>query len=186
VAVASALEQTVRQGYCGSVPQAGSLRAQVGGVFPGDRRQLEQDAKAERCDGGNRFGRTGALPDRRQHSDAERRPGRGRHRLAGRVVASHDFASGALVRVLPGWQCPSLPLHHVTPTTRKRAARVLALVDWAYGELLRRLRPHVETRCGERAAHGAGANLEQVACRTAAGSARQSDMGLTVGGGELK
>jgi hypothetical protein len=44
-------------------------------------------------------------------------------------VASHHLASGALVRVLPGWRYPSLPLHLVTPTTRKRAARVQAFMD---------------------------------------------------------
>ncbi len=54
-------------------------------------------------------------------------------------VASHHLASGALVRVLPGWQCPSLPLHLVTPTTRKRTARVQAFMDWAHALLLRRL-----------------------------------------------
>jgi len=42
-------------------------------------------------------------------------------------VASHYLTSGALVRVLPGWRCPSLPLHLVTPTLRKRAARVTGL-----------------------------------------------------------
>ncbi len=61
-------------------------------------------------------------------------------------VASHHLASGALVRVLPGWQCPSLPLHLVTPTTRKRAARVQAFMDWAHALLLRRLGPQLETR----------------------------------------
>jgi LysR family transcriptional regulator for bpeEF and oprC len=98
----------------------------------------------------------------------------------------HHFAGGALVRVLPGWQCPFLPLHLVTPTTRKRAARVLALTDLPHAELLRPLCPQVETRFGERAAQAAGLNLEQVACRTAAGSARQSDLGLTVAGGALE
>jgi hypothetical protein len=47
-------------------------------------------------------------------------------------VASHYLASRALVRVLPGWQCPSLPLLLVTPTSRKRAARVQAFMDWAH------------------------------------------------------
>jgi LysR family transcriptional regulator for bpeEF and oprC len=61
-------------------------------------------------------------------------------------VASHHLASGALVRVLPGWQCPPLPLHLVTPTTRKRAARVQAFMEWAQALLLRRLGPHLETR----------------------------------------
>ena len=61
-------------------------------------------------------------------------------------VASHYLASGALVRVLPGWQCPSLPLHLVTPTTRKRAARVQAFMDWAHALLLRRLGSQLDTR----------------------------------------
>lgn len=61
-------------------------------------------------------------------------------------VASHYLASGALVRVLPAWQCPSLPLHLVTPTTRKRAARVQAFMDWAHALLLRRLGPQLDTR----------------------------------------
>ncbi len=54
-------------------------------------------------------------------------------------VASHHLASGALVRVLPGWRCPSLPLHLVTPTARRRAARVQAFMDWAHALLTRRL-----------------------------------------------
>ena len=33
-------------------------------------------------------------------------------------VAGHCLASGALVRVLPGWHCPPLPLHLLTLTTR--------------------------------------------------------------------
>jgi LysR family transcriptional regulator for bpeEF and oprC len=61
-------------------------------------------------------------------------------------VASHHLSSGALVRVLPGWQCPSLPLHLVTPTTRKRAARVQAFMDWAHALLLRRMGAHLELR----------------------------------------
>ncbi len=61
-------------------------------------------------------------------------------------VAGHHLASGALVRVLPGWQCPSLPLHLVTPTTRRRAARVQAFMDWAHALLLRRLGPQLEVR----------------------------------------
>jgi LysR family transcriptional regulator for bpeEF and oprC len=60
-------------------------------------------------------------------------------------VASHHLTSGALVRVLPGWLCPSLPLHFVTPTSRKRTARVQAFMDWAHGLLLRRLGAHLES-----------------------------------------
>ena len=61
-------------------------------------------------------------------------------------VAGHYLTSGALVRVLPGWQCPSLPLHLVTPTARKRAARVQAFMDWAHALLISRLGPQLETR----------------------------------------
>jgi len=61
-------------------------------------------------------------------------------------VASHYLASGALVRVLPGWQCPSLPLHLVSHPHRKRIARVQAFMDWAHGLLLKRLGPHLESR----------------------------------------
>lgn len=59
-------------------------------------------------------------------------------------VASHHLRSGALVPVLPGWRCPSLPLHLVTPTARKRAARVQAFMDWAHALVTRRLGPHLE------------------------------------------
>jgi LysR family transcriptional regulator for bpeEF and oprC len=61
-------------------------------------------------------------------------------------VASHYLTSGALVRVLPGWQCPSLPLHLLTPTARKRAARVQAFMDWAHALLVRRLGSQLEIR----------------------------------------
>lgn len=61
-------------------------------------------------------------------------------------VASHHLTSGALVRVLPGWSCPSLPLHLVTPTTRRRAARVQAFMDWAHALLLRRMGTHLAAR----------------------------------------
>ncbi len=61
-------------------------------------------------------------------------------------VASHHLTSGALVRVLPGWSCPSLPLHLVTPTTRRRAARVQAFIDWAHALLLRRMGTHLAAR----------------------------------------
>jgi LysR family transcriptional regulator for bpeEF and oprC len=61
-------------------------------------------------------------------------------------VASHHLASGALVRVLPRWRCPSLPMHLLTPTSRKRAARVQAFIDWAHALLMRRLGAHLEPR----------------------------------------
>ncbi|HMO48384.1 MAG TPA: LysR substrate-binding domain-containing protein [Rubrivivax sp.] len=61
-------------------------------------------------------------------------------------VAGHYLSSGGLVRVLPAWQCPSLPLHLLTPTARKRAARVQAFMDWAHALLLRRLGAQLEGR----------------------------------------
>ncbi len=61
-------------------------------------------------------------------------------------VANHYLTSGTLVRVLPGWQCPSLPLHLVTATIRRRAARVQAFMDWAHALLLRRLGPQLDAR----------------------------------------
>lgn len=63
-----------------------------------------------------------------------------------RFVAEHYLTSGALVRVLPDWRCPSLPLHLVTPTTRKRAARVQAFMDWAHAMLQRRIGVRLGTR----------------------------------------
>jgi LysR family transcriptional regulator for bpeEF and oprC len=60
-------------------------------------------------------------------------------------TASQHLDSGALVRVLPGWRCVTLPINLVTPTSRKRAARVQAFMDWAHALLLRRLGPHLET-----------------------------------------
>jgi LysR family transcriptional regulator for bpeEF and oprC len=61
-------------------------------------------------------------------------------------VADHYLTSGALVPVLPAWQSPALPLNLLTPTTRKRTARVQAFMDWAHALLLNRLGPHFETR----------------------------------------
>lgn len=60
-------------------------------------------------------------------------------------VASHHLASGALVRVLPGWECATLPMHLVTPTRRKRAARVGAFIEWASALIARRLSPNFLT-----------------------------------------
>lgn len=59
-------------------------------------------------------------------------------------VASQHLSSGALVRVLPEWRCPSLPLHLVTPDARKRATRVQVFMDWAQALLARRLGPLLE------------------------------------------
>jgi len=54
-------------------------------------------------------------------------------------VASHHLASGALIRVLPTWRSPALPLHLVTLTSRQRTARVQAFMEWAQALLARRL-----------------------------------------------
>ena len=59
-------------------------------------------------------------------------------------VAAHHLASGALVRVLPCWHSPSLPLHLVTTSNRKRTARVQVFMDWAHALMRRRLGPHIE------------------------------------------
>jgi LysR family transcriptional regulator, regulator for bpeEF and oprC len=60
-------------------------------------------------------------------------------------TASQHLESGALVRILPSWRCAPLPINLVTPTSRKRAARVQAFMDWAHALLLRRLGSHLET-----------------------------------------
>ncbi|MCC6196073.1 MAG: LysR family transcriptional regulator [Burkholderiales bacterium] len=59
-------------------------------------------------------------------------------------VAAHHLASGALVRVLPRWHSPSLPLHLVTTSRHKRMARVQVFMDWARGLMLWRLGSHIE------------------------------------------
>lgn len=64
--------------------------------------------------------------------------------LLAEFVASHYLTSGALVRVLPAWHCQSMPLHLVTPTHHRRAARVRAFMDWAQTILKQRLGPHLE------------------------------------------
>jgi LysR family transcriptional regulator for bpeEF and oprC len=61
-------------------------------------------------------------------------------------VASPYVSRGALVRALPHRQGPSLPLHLITPTRRKRAARVQAFMDWAAAWLVRRLGAQLEVR----------------------------------------
>ncbi len=65
------------------------------------------------------------------------------------------LASGALVRVLPGWPSPPLALHLVTPTTRERAARVQAFMDWADALLIRRKGPQLDTHWSDGAANAA-------------------------------
>jgi LysR family transcriptional regulator for bpeEF and oprC len=54
-------------------------------------------------------------------------------------VARAHLASGALVRILPGWQSPPLPLHLVSTTARLRTARVQAFMEWAQALLARTL-----------------------------------------------
>lgn len=54
-------------------------------------------------------------------------------------VAGHHLASGALVRVLPAWQCPAMPLHLVAPSSKHRTARVQAFMEWAQAVIRRRL-----------------------------------------------
>lgn len=49
----------------------------------------------------------------------------------------------SLVRVLPEWRGPTLPLHLVTPGTKLRLARVQAFLDWAEATLRERLGPHL-------------------------------------------
>lgn len=49
----------------------------------------------------------------------------------------------SLVRVLPEWRGPTLPLHLVTPGTRLRLARVQAFLEWAEATLRERLGPHL-------------------------------------------
>jgi DNA-binding transcriptional LysR family regulator len=49
----------------------------------------------------------------------------------------------SLVRVLPEWRGPTLPLHLVTPGTRLRLARVQTFLDWAEATLRERLGSHL-------------------------------------------
>lgn len=70
----------------------------------------------------------------------------GSYRRAGVQLGLHKATVSALVRVLPDWQCPTLPRHRVTPTARKRAARVQAFMDWAHALLLRRMGAQREVR----------------------------------------
>ncbi|HZY19049.1 MAG TPA: LysR family transcriptional regulator [Ramlibacter sp.] len=46
-------------------------------------------------------------------------------------VAAPYLASGQLVRVLPEWSCPSIPVHVVYPPNRHLSGKVRAFVDWA-------------------------------------------------------
>jgi LysR family transcriptional regulator for bpeEF and oprC len=56
------------------------------------------------------------------------------------AVAPH-LASGELVRVLPDWSRPAIPVHVVYPPNRHLSAKVRAFVDWA-AELFAR-HPHL-------------------------------------------
>jgi DNA-binding transcriptional LysR family regulator len=46
-------------------------------------------------------------------------------------VAAPHLESGALVKVLPDWTRPVLPIHVVYPPNRHLSAKVRAFVDWA-------------------------------------------------------
>lgn len=58
-----------------------------------------------------------------------------------------EFAAASmgssLVRVLPAWQGPTLPLHLVTTSARHRLARVRAFLDWAETTLRDQLGSHL-------------------------------------------
>ena len=115
--------------------QIGFVRASTGRVHP---LQLTRDGGTVELDVPARFITTDSAAALSAGLD-----GLGIIQLA-EFVASHYLASGALVPVLAGWQCPSLPLHLVTPTARRRTARVQAFMDWAHALLLRRLGSHLQ------------------------------------------
>lgn len=46
-------------------------------------------------------------------------------------IAAPYIASGQLVRVLPDWSCPSIPVHVVYPPNRHLSGKVRAFVEWA-------------------------------------------------------
>ena len=64
-----------------------------------------------------------------------------RMRLAGALatIFGASLISFVLLRVLPGWSCPPLPVHFVTPTARLRSARVRAFQDWVREVLSRQV-----------------------------------------------
>lgn len=117
--------------------QIGFLLASTGKVRPV---QLSKGNQTLECDVPARFVTTDSAAALSAGLD-----GLGIITLAG-FVASHHLASGALVRVLPAWQCPSMPLHLVTPTHQRRAARVKAFMDWARLLLRQRLGTQLEVR----------------------------------------
>jgi LysR family transcriptional regulator for bpeEF and oprC len=49
----------------------------------------------------------------------------------GQFGITEQLASGALVRVLPEWKHPPIPLHIVYPPNRHLSAKVRAFVEWA-------------------------------------------------------
>lgn len=65
----------------------------------------------------------------------------------GGVGLLSDFVAASvgssLVRVLPQWRGPTLPLHLVTPSARHRLARVQVFMDWAETVLRKGLGPHL-------------------------------------------
>ena len=69
-----------------------------------------------------------------------------------------EFAAASvgssLVRVLPEWSGPTLPLQLVTPGARLRLARVQAFLEWAEATLRERMGPHLAAD-GERDRMGA-------------------------------
>lgn len=117
--------------------QIGFLLASTGKVRPV---QLTKGSQSLECDVPARFVTTDSAAALSAGLD-----GLGIIVLAG-FVASHYLTSGALVRVLPAWQCPSMPLHLVTPTHQRRAARVKAFMDWAHLLLRQRLGKELEVR----------------------------------------
>ena len=50
---------------------------------------------------------------------------------AAKFQAAPYLASGDLVRLLPEWSCPAVPIHVVYPPNRHLSAKVRAFVDWA-------------------------------------------------------
>ncbi len=59
--------------------------------------------------------------------------------LLSTVLCTDDIRSGRLVRVLPGWCSPQLPVHAVYPSKRHLSPKVRALVDYLREHLIRAL-----------------------------------------------
>ena len=45
-------------------------------------------------------------------------------------IAAADIAAGGLVRLLPDWETPSLPIHAVFPPQRHPSAKLRAFIDF--------------------------------------------------------